>query len=611
MTTTLEAPPATNAEKLALLPQLGRTFCLDTETAMAPLCFKPAQWRLLQLHNDNVSVWFDVLTLTGDEMRQLRVFLQDPGHQIYAQNVAFDFRVLMANGITLSGELFDTMIASILLYNGHAKFSHALDAIAKRELGVVLDKTLQKQDWMNAELNAADMHYAMEDVRVTWEAAHVLHEKVAAQGLYDVYRLECALVPAVVQMEHHGIYLDPSAIADTVDFYSGESVAAKECFLETLDGRLEDEGAPRLPREEDGAFNTRTKDSGSIRLGTKRFAGFNINSSQQVLAWWKFLGIEPVDDAKKPSLDKKVLARFQSDELVRMFLHYKRVEKRLGMAQKLVEHCDEDGRIRARFMPLATGTGRFSSSSPNLQQVPRDPEFRGAFKAPQGRVLVQADYNAMELRVAAAIAGEERMTAAFNEGADIHTRSASLMYGLDPSEVDKSKRQAAKALNFGALYGSGAKGVQQYCATLGLFISFNEAFDLLARWHEAYPAFGRWHQQCDNRSQAGEPVRTVTGRRRKLFGDDNRLTTQANNVVQGTSADIMKAALVEIHRQLPLSAFLVATVHDEVLVECDQGDGDAVLAIVLREMEAAAVPLLGTGIAIRAEGGVLASWGDK
>lgn len=585
--------------------------CLDTETAMAPLCFQPDQWRLLQLHNDGNSLWYDIPTLSPLERQELKEFLERPDLEIYAQNVAFDYRVLMANGITLRGQLYDTMIASTLLYNGHAKMSHALDAIAKRELGVVLDKTLQKQDWMNAELNEADLRYALEDVRVTWEAAHVLHEKIAAQGLLDVYQLECALVPAVVQMEHHGIYLDPSAIADTVDYYSGEAAAAKECFLETLDSRLDEEGAPRLPREEDGSFNTRIKDSGSVRLGTKRFAGFNINSSQQVLRWWKYLGIEPCDDAKKPSLDKKVLARFQSDELVRIFLQYKKAEKRCGMAQKLAEHCDADGRIRSRFMPLATGTGRFASSSVNLQQVPRDAEFRGAFKAPVGRVLVQADYSAMELRVAAAIAGETRMIDAFNAGADIHTRSAALMFGIEEADVTKTQRQQAKALNFGALYGSGCKGVQQYCATLGLFISFNEAFDLLARWHEAYPAFNRWHERCQKLADAGEPVRTKIGRRRKLFGDDNRLTTQANNVVQGTSADIMKAALVEIHSQLPVGAFLVATVHDEVLVECDEADGDSVLAMVLREMEEAAVPVLGDGIRINAEGGALRSWGDK
>jgi DNA polymerase I-like protein with 3'-5' exonuclease and polymerase domains len=106
-------------------------------------------------------------------------------------------------------------------------------------------------------------------------------------------------------------------------------------------------------------------------------------------------------------------------------------------------------------------------------------------------------------------------------------------------------------------------------------------------------------------------VRTVIGRRRQLFGDENRLTVQANNEVQGTSADIMKAALIEIHAQLPAKAHLIACVHDEVIVECDTVDGDSVLAIVLREMEAAAVPMLGTGIRIKAEGGVLGSWGDK
>jgi len=380
-----------------------------------------------------------------------------------------------------------------------------------------------------------------------------------------------------------------------------------------LDGRLQDAGAPPLQKADDGTYNTRTKDSGSIRLGTKRFAGFNLNSSSQVLAYWKFLGIEPVDDAKKPTTDRKVLARFQSDELVRMFLHYKRVEKRKGMAQKLTEHCDEDGRIRARFMPLATGTGRFSSSSPNLQQVPRDPQFRCAFRAPEGRRLVQADYAAMELRVAAAIANERAMIDAFNAGADIHTRTAALMFNLTEGEIKERKelRQQAKAVNFGALYGSSARGVQQYFATLGMFISEKQARELLQLWHAAYPAFGKWHQLCQAKAMKGDPVRTIIGRRRLLFGDENRLTVQANNVVQGTSADITKSALIAIHRALPLRAFLVATVHDEILVECEEADAEGIAEMVIREMEEAAVPMLGKGIRIKAEGGVLTSWGDK
>lgn len=604
----IQIPPAELPKALA---QLGTSFCLDMETALAPVCFRPRQARLIQFHNDNASFWCDLLEFNDEDWELLGDFLRRTDLQITGQNLIFDYRVLYANGIKLGGELYDTLIASNLVHNGKANVKHNLAEIAKRELGRKVDKTLQAQNWMEAELTEEDIAYAMDDVCVTWDASHALHEKIGAQELYDVYRLECALIPAVVSMEHHGMPLDADAIENTIGYYTEEAATAKECFLETLDSRLQDAGAPRLPRDDDGTFNTRVKETGSIRLGTKRYAGFNINSAQQVLAWWKYLGIEPVDDAKKPTTDKKVLARFQSDELVRMFLHYKRVEKRLGMAQKLVEHCDEDGRIRARFMPLATGTGRFSSSSPNLQQVPRDPEFRCAFRPGAGRVLVQADYAAMELRVAAAIAKEQRMIDAFNAGADIHTRTAALMFGCEERDVDKTQRQQAKAVNFGALYGSSARGVQAYFAALAMFITEAKARELLKLWHSAYPAFGEWHRQCQKHAEAGDPVRTLIGRRRLLFGDDNRLTTQANNVVQGTSADIMKAALIQINAQLPEGAFLIACVHDEVLVECDQSDGDTVLPMVLREMQEAAVPMLGTGIQITAEGGVLQNWGDK
>jgi DNA polymerase-1 len=226
---------------------------------------------------------------------------------------------------------------------------------------------------------------------------------------------------------------------------------------------------------------------------------------------------------------------------------------------------------------------------------------------------VQADYAAMELRVAAAIANERAMIDAFNAGADIHTRTAALMFNLTEGEIKERKelRQQAKAVNFGALYGSSARGVQQYFATLGMFISEKQARELLQLWHAAYPAFCKWHQLCQAKAMKGDPVRTIIKRRRLLFGDENRLTVQANNVVQGTSADITKAALIAIHRALPARAFLVATVHDEILVECEEADAEGIAEMVIREMEEAAVPMLGKGIRIKAEGGVLTSWGDK
>lgn len=595
------------------LQRLGTAFCLDTETAMAPLCFQPGQLRLVQLHNEDATLWYDVTALSRNEWKQLAAFLQRPDLEITGQALNFDYRVLFANGVTLQATLYDTMIASALYYNGLPKMSHSLAEISRRELGRVVDKTLQTNDWMNARLTAEELRYALVDVEVTWEAAKVLHERIYANGLFDVYRLECDLIPCVAQMEHRGMPVSLERLRDAEDDYLRERESFKALFLETLDSRLMDEGHPRLPREEDGSFNTRIKDSGSIRLGTKRLAGFNINSGPQVLLWWKYLNIEPQDEDGKATTDKKVLAKMQSEELVRLYTSYRKVEKRLGMVQKLAEHTGEDGRIRARFMPLATGTGRFSSSGPNLQQVPRDPLVRDCFRAPAGRVLVQADYAAMELRVAAAIAEEQNMLKAFSAGEDIHAVSASSMFGVELGAVTKEQRQQAKALNFGALYGSSAQGIQNYCASIGQFISFRQASELLGRWHQAYPAFGRWHKLCKEQVDRGSPVRTRIGRRRQLKGEgnNNRVTVFANNWVQGTSADITKAAMISIHRQLPPNAWLIATIHDELILECDEADGDKVLELTLREMEAAAIPILGGICRIIAEGGVIDNWGQK
>lgn len=602
------------------LAALGDRWAFDTETAMAPAAFGGWNYvRLLQFANDEGDeVMLDTLELGCAEFQCIREFLEQPQIEVIGQNLAFDYRVMLGCGIYVGGrptvarlpKLQDTMLASQVLYNGNATLKHNLGAIVKRELGHALDKTLQKNDWMSASLTEEEIAYAMNDVRFTLKVWRVLMGKLEEQGLIPTYELECALIPSVVEMESTGMRLDPDVIGETLEHYEQEVLACKDVFLETLDGRLQSEGLEPLPKDPDGAFNTRAKDSGSVRLGTKKRAGFNVNSAQQVLKYLASLGIEPKDDTGKASLDKKVLARHQSDELVRMYRSYKLVEKRYGMAQKLTEHTGEDHRIRARFMQLGTGTGRWSSSGPNLQQIPRDPEFRCAFRPSGGRVIVEADFSAMELRIAAALAGEQKMLDAFNSGQDVHTLTASLMYGVEMEDVSKQQRQGAKSANFGLLYGSGPRGLMNYFATVGVFISMAEAAGFHEMWHEAYPAFGRWHRECQARSDAKEHMRTVIGRRRFLFGDDNKLTTQANNVVQGTGADIAKAAMVEIHRRLPAGAKLVATVHDSFLVECERQDAAGILSMMLAEMEDAGRSILGDAVRLTGEGGYGPSWGD-
>lgn len=597
---------------LANLTRLGTEFALDMETALVPLCWQGRhQQRLLQFHNDEGEQWYDLKTWANPQWEALRVFLADPALEIYGHNLAFDVKCLMSSGVEVAGTLYDTMIASRLLHAGKGQVRHGLGEVAKRVLGRVLDKSLQAQDWMNAALNEADVAYAMEDVRVTWQCAHTLHEQIHAQGLRETYRLEASLVPVVARMELTGLYVDQQVLESAREFYTCSKTEGVAYYIQLLDEQLREKEHEGLPRLGDGTVNLNAKTSGSVRLGTKVLAGFNVSSVQQNAAYWQVLGINPVNEQGKVSLDKKNLALYRNYEVVRAYEFFKKADKRASMAESLVKHIGSDGRIHAQFMPLQTATGRFSCSNPNLQNIPRDQEFRTAFCPSPGLVMVQADYSAFELRYLAAVAKCTPMLDAFNSGADLHTRTAALMYGVGDADVVKDQRTAAKACNFGLAYASAPKGLQSYFATLGLYISEKEARQFHTMWHEAYPEIGRWHRGCQRSVDQGVAVRTAIGRRRELFSDENRVQIFANNTIQGGCADIMKAALISIYEALPEGAQLLATVHDEVLCECEPHQAEEVLGIVLGEMQDAATPLVGDVVVMRAEGGVVTSWGDK
>ena len=597
---------------LSNLERLGSAFALDMETALIPLCWQGRhQQRLLQFHNDSEQQWYD-LKLWGDpQWEALRLFLQDPQLRIVGHNIGFDVKCLMTSGVEVKGTLQDTMVASRLIHRGNPKVDHTLAGVARRELGLVMDKSLQAQDWMQCELSEADLRYATGDVRATWECSHPLHSKLYERNLWDTYELETALIPVVARMELAGMYVDTQQLESAREFYVSSRDEGVRFYVEQLDSMLKAQGHEGLPRLVDGEFNLNAKATGYIRKGTKVPAGFNMASVSQHATYWEVLGIRPLNEQGKVSLDKKNLAIYRHHEIVRMYEFYKKAEKRAQMAVSLLKHVGADGRIHANFMPLQAATGRFSASNPNLQQIPRDPEFRTAFCAPEGYTLVQADYSAMELRYLAAVARCKPMLDAFNSGADLHTRTAALMYGIKDEEVQKEQRIAAKACNFGLAYASAAKGLQQYFATLGLYISIKDAKMFHAMWHAAYPEIGKWHALCQQKVYIGGPVNTASGRLRFLYGADNRVQIFANTLIQGGCADIMKCALVEIDRRLPVGARLIACVHDEVLCESPKDIADEVLGIVLGEMQDAAVPFVGELVTMKAEGGVYDSWGGK
>lgn len=366
-----------------------------------------------------------------------------------------------------------------------------------------------------------------------------------------------------------------------------------------------------LPRNPDGSYNLRPKATG--RGADKLPAGFNINSTQQVLAYLQQIGLDPRDPKTgKPTTDKKVLRPMADNPVVYALLAYKRAEKRRSMVQSwLDKNIEADGRIHARFAPLQTGTGRFSCSSPNLQQVPRETYIRDCFVADEGNELVVMDVKNMEMGVACSepIANEPLMQQALRDGVDLHTLTASLIFNVSLDEVGKEERQKAKSTNFSALYGSSAQGIRDYFTSFGNAITYDEAVEFRDAWLKAYPAMASWHSWAKNEVAKGE-VRMVDGRRRWLIGDMARHTVLLNNITQGTAASIVKQTMVSVWPRLPEKAKIIAQIHDELIVETPEGTGEEVLELMKQQLHLAGRQIIGDSVDMIGEGSVAKSWGQ-
>jgi DNA polymerase-1 len=249
-----------------------------------------------------------------------------------------------------------------------------------------------------------------------------------------------------------------------------------------------------------------------------------------------------------------------------------------------------DGRVYTDWKQCGTITGRMASGDPNLQNVPTGAAYRRCFAAPEGRVLVKADYSQIELRIAARAAGERKMIDAYLRGDDLHTLTARNMTGK--TEVNTAERKLAKPVNFGLIYGLGINSLRRKAkADYGLDLSEEDAQRFRGAFFDAYPAIRRWHQRI-KRERATE-TRTLAGRR-VLVDADGFYGAKANYVVQGTGGDGIKAALALLweRRQEVPGAFPVLAVHDEIVIECDAGQAEAVTAWLTKAMVDGTAPLI-------------------
>ena len=601
---------------LKYLPSLceAETIFFDCETTGLQPIF--GGLRLLQLATFQAPpVVIDCWDLKDDDWVVLEEFF-DVERQWVAHNAVFDLGWLQEHCIYPRGQVLCTMLASRVLTNGLPNIKNGLQPVVKRYLGKEISKEEQRSDWSVPELRAEQIEYAAYDVQLLSELYEPIQHRMADGGLHKAWYLECAALPAMAQLWRTGLPFDKQMLEELRDELEGDNQRLGEQFIVELDEALPVNG--KLPRDPDGSLNLRDKAQGSVRAGTKKPAGFNINSPHQLKAMFTtLLGEVPVGPDGKPSASKAALREYVADHpIISKYLSWKRVEKRRQMVESLLKFQCGDGFIRASYLQMGADTGRMSCMGPNLQQVPRDQRFRACVQAPQGWKLVVADYAQMELRLAAAEAQDELMIRAFQEDKDLHTLTAMQIYGVGEEEVTKEQRQIAKSANFGLLFGSGARGLRNYAGAMGIQMSMEEAGVIRDKFHGAYTGIHKWQRQAAdaaNRSSGANAAVWISNSklRRFLPGEQNKLTTRCNTPIQGAGAAVMKRALGKLWPKLYQSTEdvvkLAGVVHDEAILLVREDKAEEWAEVLTRTMEEAEQEWLGEVPAL-AEAGIGDSW---
>lgn len=573
--------------------ETASSVCFDTETLQ--LQPERGKLRLLQLGSGarNTVVLIDCFDLDKSEWVKLRRFFGSPVRYWLAHNAVFDLGWLQEHDIYPHGWVRCSMLASRLLTNGMPFPKHGLANVVKRYLDTELSKEQQRSDW-SGDLSDEQLDYAANDVVALMQLDEILDRKVNRHGLREAYGLECRALPAMAQMWRTGLPWNAANLQQRKEDYQVDIKALEKDFILQLDHALPED--KKLPRDEDGSFNLRAKDEGKLRDNTKRYKGFNLNSPKQLLEkLTDLLNETPKDANGKPSASRQVLRSYAADhEVVQIYLEWKRADKRRQMINSIQEKMDADGFVRASYMQLGAESGRMSCIKPNNQQIPRDPQFRGCVEAPEGYLLVDADFGQMELRLAAAIAGDERMISAFQRGEDLHTVTA---------ETIGCSRQIAKSANFGLLYGSGAKGLRNYAGGSGITMTVERAGEIRKDWLSAFSGIAEWQQEMAKESQETEGDKwaetriPVSGMRRYLQGDMNRLTVRCNTPIQGAGAAILKCALGKlwplVHEAGEETVRIAAAVHDEILLLVREDAAEEWAACLKQVMEEAEAKWLG------------------
>ena len=568
---------ASKAKTIAVDTETTGLDYMDTELVGISLSYQAGEAYYIPLKHDDDSV--DQIDL-DIVLKELRPLLEDSSNKIIGQNIKFDRNVLAKYGVDIASIKNDTMMMSYVLDASATR--HNLDALSSYYLNYktstfedVAGKGVKQITFDKVPIEAAT-NYAAEDADITLRLYEELNPKLEGEDSLNKLNdeIEIPLIEVLSEMEQKGAILNSKIL----------NSQSKD--LESRIKKLE-EKAYQLAGEE-----------------------FNLGSTKQLREIFfeklKYRIIKKTPGGQ-PSTDEKVLAELAEEyELPKVLLEHRTLSKlKSTYTDKLPNQVSQStGKVHTSFHQAVTTTGRLSSSDPNLQNIPIRTEdgrrIRQAFEPSKGNKFISADYSQIELRVMAHMSKDAGLLQAFQEGEDVHSKTASEVFDVGIKDVTSDLRRNAKAINFGLIYGISAFGLGKQ-----LGISRNLAAEYMAMYFEKYPDVKKYMELTKEFASQNGYVETLFGRRLYLrdINATNAMRRQAseraaiNAPVQGTAADIMKIAMINMHKAIKKEkseAKLILQVHDELILDTPKDEIDKIVSLITDSMMGAAnldVPL--------------------
>ena len=557
---------------------------LDTITANIlgfSLCYEEGKAVYIPIARESGDLFADSTGIPlKDALTQLLRLFQAKNLTVIMHNAKFDLKVLATNikkagfknaeltDKILKSSIYDTMIYAWLQNPERTgKNSYSLESLGESVLGL---KGIEFSDIVEKGQTFADVPlekaapYGAEDADFTLKLA-LAQQKSDDGHLKDLFSLEMRVLPILTQMELTGIHLDTATLhAYNKELTEGIAVAEQSIYKEV--GHEFNIASPKQ-------LQTVLFEERGLKAGKKTKTGYSTDTS--VLEELAF-----------------------EDPVPKMILEYREMAKlKSTYVEALPKLVDDQGRIHTDFVQTGTATGRLSCRDPNLQNIPVRNEagrrIRSAFTAPEGKVLISADYSQIELVVLAHLSGDKNMSQSFIDGTDVHKATAALIYGVAPDAVTPDMRRTAKTINFGVIYGMSA-----FRLARDLGISRTQASQFIENYFAQYSSVDAFIKDTIKKAEESGWVETLFGRRRPIMNINsrNKLEKSAaeriavNTPVQGSAADIVKTAMLAVSDALSKTkspARLLLQVHDELIFECpdDQATIDATIALIKDKME--------------------------